>query len=174
MARLKMGLDIRSNWLHYDRSLLRADKIDPDQLRSILTLGSRSIIDAMETMHQKPVANNPPGADIQYPWLFTIKLADYLHPLEVFTDEAMQIVQAKNANPNNNYPMEQLLPWVHPYFDAASDAGFIPRVPGRMNGWDDEHDGVWFQVRHITQAEPTSDTHTHQIKRWPTRQELEE
>ena len=169
-----MGLDFRSNCLYYDRSLLRAPAIDPDQLRSILTLGSRSIIDAMETMHQKTVASNPPGADIRFPLLFTIKLADYLNPLEVFTDEAMQTVNAKNTNPNNDYPMEQLLPWVHPYFDAASDAGFIPRVPGRMNGWDEEHDGVWFQVQHITQTEPTSDTHPHQSGRWQqTRQELD-
>lgn len=172
MAIRKRGLSFQGNWLHYDGQLMRASEIDPDQLRSILTLGSTAIVGAAQAIYEKNVAQSPPSARIYHPWMFTIKLADYTAAKKVFKPEALLNTSGENANPNDDYAMSDLLTWVHPYLDAAVDAGFMPRVPGRMSGWDDPHDGVWLQIQHPSHHDKMSKIHVWPGKRWPTRQEL--
>lgn len=151
---------------------MRASEVNPDELRSILTLGSTAIVEAERALYENNLAKFPPDARIYHPWMFTIKLADYAFVDKVFKPEALQNACGENANPNDDYAMSDLFLWVHPYLDAVLDAGFKARVPGRMNGWDDSHDGTWLQVQHPLHTDQMSRVHAWPGNRWPTRQEL--
>lgn len=142
----RKGLDIRSNWLHFNNALLEVSTTSPEKLQEILTLGSMAIKDAMETMYETTKRNNP-GCEIYHPWLNTIKLSTYDEWDKVFLPEAMEVDGVYNSN--NDYPFTMLRNEAQEYWLATTRSrAFVPRVPGRMRGWNAKHDGVWLQIKH--------------------------
>ena len=152
----RKGLDIRSdNWLFHDNGLLVAETIPRERLNSTLLIPTSpeelgGIIDTNTAAIHDAMNEYREYHNIKvHPWIHTLKLAHYADTFTSgLTAESEALVAEVNANTNDNYPRAAIREVHHKYLDIFDELPFVWRVPGRMEGWNAAHDGLWLQIKH--------------------------
>ena len=156
----RSGLDVRSNWIFHNNGLLVAQDMPsetlnktlllptaPETLGSILSDNEQALREAAVRLYDINRERSPDGKDLYYPWLHTLKLANYADAFQTgLVAEAEQIDLQTRAN--NDYPRETIREQHFPYLDIFDELPFVWRVPGRMNGYNAARDGLWIQIKH--------------------------
>jgi len=148
MARiLRNGIGFRSNWLFYDQELLTCERTSPEQLRTILDMGASAINDTLDAVFSD-TRNRNPGAEVKYPWLQTIRLCARGEEPQILTADGLTPPYIEISKTVHEEPLDIIEP-LRLYWTAGYGSGHIfdVRAISHMDGWDDQHDGMWLQVR---------------------------